>query len=295
MEKLFLLKNLYNDPLSMNRYSQFRCLYIAKGETVPNLNKDHEFQICFVLKGTLYFFRNQIESMAQVVMENELFFINSLHNCKLRAIEDVQLVVHACNILPPYLHERVIKYLQDIEIEKVKLEEVLPIYPLMRSYLELLVDYMKNGMEIPDLHQAKEFELFSLFKISYTKSEIAAIFREVLSTDLRFFVSVMTNYKRCRTAKELAALCGYNDPMFTLLFKRCFHGETPYQWLQKQTSYEIKLKLEEDSLPIKQIMLDYHFKTFSHFTTYCKRNIGATPNEIRRKGEMVDASAVPQA
>lgn len=32
-------------------------------------------------------------------------------------------------------------------------------------------------------------------------------------------------------------------------------------------------------------MLDYHFKTFSHFTTYCKRNIGATPNEIRKKGE----------
>ena len=44
-------------------------------------------------------------------------------------------------------------------------------------------------------------------------------------------------------------------------------------------------KLKKSTLPIKQIMLDYHFKTFSHFTTYCKRNIGATPNEIRKKGE----------
>jgi AraC-like DNA-binding protein len=91
--------------------------------------------------------------------------------------------------------------------------------------------------------------------------------------------------KACRTAKELAVLCGYNDTVFTQLFKKNFHGDTPYQWLQKQTSYEIEFKLKKSTLPIKQIMLDYHFKTFSHFTTYCKRNIGATPNEIRKKGE----------
>ena len=95
----------------------------------------------------------------------------------------------------------------------------------------------------------------------------------------------MTHYKACRTAKELAVLCGYNDTVFTQLFKKNFHGDTPYQWLQKQTSYEIEFKLKKSTLPIKQIMLDYHFKTFSHFTTYCKRNIGATPNEIRKKGE----------
>lgn len=277
----------------MNRFSQFRCLHIAKGETVPNLNKDHEFQICFVLKGILYFFRNQSDSMSQVVMENELFFINSIHTCKLRAMEDVLLVVHACNILPPFLHDKVIKYLQDIEIEKVEIVDILPVYPLMRSYLDLLINYMKTGIEIPDLHQVKEIELFSLFKICFTKNEIASIFREVLSTDLRFFVAVMTNYKRCRTAKELASLCGYRNPMFSLLFKRCFRGETPYQWLQKQTSHEIRLKLEEDSLSIKQIMLEYHFKTFSHFTTYCKRNIGATPNEIRRQGKVSEVQLVP--
>ena len=42
--------------------------------------------------------------------------------------------------------------------------------------------------------------------------------------------------------------------------------------------------LRNTSVSIKEIMLDYHFKTFSHFTTYCKRNLGATPNEIRQKG-----------
>lgn len=79
---------------------------------------------------------------------------------------------------------------------------------------------MKNGTEIPDLHRAKEYELFSLFKICYKKNEIASIFRDALSNDLQFFVSVMTHYKACRTAKELAVLCGYNDTVFTQLFKK---------------------------------------------------------------------------
>lgn len=87
-------------------------------------------------------------------------------------MDDVQLVIHACNIVAPYLHSRIIEYLQDISIEEVKPVEVLPIYPLIRSYLDLLVDYMKNGTEIPDLHRAKEYELFSLFKIAIAKTKL---------------------------------------------------------------------------------------------------------------------------
>lgn len=50
MEMLFLLKNLYRDPLALSRFSQFRCLHISKGEIIQNLNETHEFQVCFVLK-----------------------------------------------------------------------------------------------------------------------------------------------------------------------------------------------------------------------------------------------------
>ena len=147
MEMLFLLKNLYRDPLALSRFSQFRCLHISKGEIIQNLNETHEFQVCFVLKGSLCLFRDHIESMPLMAMQNEFFFISSLHQCKIKAMDEVQLVIHACNIVAPYLHSRTIEYLQDISIEEVKPVEVLPIYPLMRSYLDLLVDYMKNGTE----------------------------------------------------------------------------------------------------------------------------------------------------
>lgn len=51
MEMLFLLKNLYRDPLALSRFSQFRCLHISKGEIIQNLNETHEFQVCFVQIG----------------------------------------------------------------------------------------------------------------------------------------------------------------------------------------------------------------------------------------------------
>ena len=135
-----LLKNLYRDPLALSRFSQFRCLHISKGEIIQNLNETHEFQVCFVLKGSLCLFRDHIESMPLMAMQNEFFLISSLHQCKIKAMDEVQLVIHACNIVAPYLHSRTIEYLQDISIEEVKPVEVLPIYPLMRSYLDLLVD-----------------------------------------------------------------------------------------------------------------------------------------------------------
>ena len=72
MEMLFLLKNLYRDPLALSRFSQFRCLHISKGEIIQNLNETHEFQVCFVLKGSLCLFRDHIESMPLIFLMSVL-------------------------------------------------------------------------------------------------------------------------------------------------------------------------------------------------------------------------------
>lgn len=284
METLYLLKNVCHDPLALSRFSQFRCYRLGKGKVVPDLNANDEFLVCFVLKGSLCYVLNEKDFSSSMVMENELFFVSRLHHCKVKAMDDVLLAVHACNMVAPYFHRRVIAYLKEISMEEVDPLETLPITPLMRSYLDSLLDYMEHGKVNADLHYAKEYELFSLFRMCYSKQEIASIFRDALSSDLQFFVAVMTHYKTCRTAKELATLCGYSESVFNHLFKKCFAGETPYRWLQMRTSDEIDFMLRNTSVSIKEIMLDYHFKTFSHFTTYCKRNLGATPNEIRQKG-----------
>ena len=131
MEMLFLLKNLYRDPLALSRFSQFRYLHIGKGEIIPKSEWKPWIPSLFCTKGSLCLFRDQMESMPLIAVQNEFFFISSLHKCKIKTMDDVQLVIHACNIVAPYLHSRIIEYLQDISIEEVKPVEVLPIYPLI--------------------------------------------------------------------------------------------------------------------------------------------------------------------
>ena len=82
MEMLFLLKNLYRDPLALSRFSQFRYLHIGKGEIIQNLNENHEFQVCFVLKGSLCLFRDQMESMPLIAVQNEFFLSAAYINVK---------------------------------------------------------------------------------------------------------------------------------------------------------------------------------------------------------------------
>lgn len=193
MKTLCLLEEKLRDPLALSRLSQFRYIEVNKKESVQNINREHEFLLCFVLKGSICILKNKIDHAPCVL-------------------------IHACNVVAPYLHSR---------------------------------------------------------------AEIASFFHKALTNNLPFFVNVMTNYKFCRTSKELALRCNYNEPVFSRVFKEAFR-DTPYRWLQKQTAAEIEFKLKEESVPIKQIMLEYNFKTFSHFTTFCRRNLGASPNEIRR-------------
>ncbi|WP_448789122.1 helix-turn-helix domain-containing protein [Bacteroides graminisolvens] len=256
MKTLCLLEEKLRDPLALSRLSQFRYIEVNKKESVQNINREHEFLLCFVLKGSVCILKNKIDHAPCVVMQDEVFFVSNLEKCSLKAMDDSCVLIHACNVVAPYLHSRVIDYLGNVNMDLIEPMEVLPVNELTRSFLDLLVEYMERGIQVPDLHRAKEYELFALFKISYSRAEIASFFHKALTNNLPFFVNVMTNYKFCRTSKELAVRCNYNEPAFSRVFKEAFR-DTPYRWLQKQTAAEIEFKLKEESVPIKQIMLEH--------------------------------------
>lgn len=284
MKTNYLLEKKVRDPLALARLSQFRHLHLNKGESVKNINKDKEYLLCFVLEGTVCLIKNKYEPSPTIVTSNEMFFITTLEECYLKAMEDCNIIIHTCNIIAPYFHDRLLNYLDGIDLDKVKTSNTLSIHDLMRSFLDLLVDYINEDCKIMELHTAKETELFVLFKLCHTKMEIASFFHKALSQNLNFFVTVMNHYKSCRTAKELAIKCNYNEITFSRLFKECFQ-ESAYSWLKRQTSEEIKKKLQEGNIPIKQIIFEYNFKTFSHFTTFCHRNLGGAPNTIRKASD----------
>ena len=103
-----------------------------------------------------------MESMPLIAVQNEFSLSAAYINVKIKTMDDVQLVIHACNIVAPYLHSRIIEYLQDISIEEVKTGRSSSHLSVNTFLLGFAGRYMKNGTEIPDLHRAKEYELFSI-------------------------------------------------------------------------------------------------------------------------------------
>jgi hypothetical protein len=53
MKTLCLLEEKLRDPLALSRLSQFSYIEVNKKESVQNINREHEFLLCFVLKGSL--------------------------------------------------------------------------------------------------------------------------------------------------------------------------------------------------------------------------------------------------
>ena len=70
--------------------------------------------------------------------------------------------------------------------------------------------------------------------------------------------------------------------MFNLLFKNVFLGDS-IPMAAKADFPRIKLKLIENILPVKQIMLEYHFKTFSHLPLSVKEILEILPMKYAGK------------
>ncbi len=69
-------------------------------------------------------------------------------------------------------------------------------------------------------------------------------------------------------------------------FKKKFvteFGEPPYAWMQKRMVSIIKYRLFDNDLPLKYIMDELNFSSLPQLVRFCKKYIGDTPGEIRKK------------
>lgn len=146
--------------------------------------------------------------------------------------------------------------------------------------LEQLVHYLESRLNCHHIFLLKQRELYLMFKHYYSMEEIVQIFYFSLGSDPSFTDRVLDNYPKVKTAKELADLLGYSVKTFEKLFKANFN-ETPYKWMQERRTAQIRQKLMNRNIPLKQIMYEFNFATSSHFNFYCRRYLGATPMRIR--------------
>lgn len=291
MKIFYLNKEKKPDTRYHNRYSQFRMLEVPKGYSLGQM-RSPELRLIFVIKGKIFINWQREELSTQMISGGEIIFVPQYVDGKAWILEDSTFIVLSCNIPHPLAHKRATEYLfsnsKVVKPPKDKFVYSLPITPNVSLFLRLLEVYIKrkDGVRECDIlryiHQTKEEELYSLFQMEYDSDTLISFLAPGMSTNLHFHSLVLSNYKTCRTIKELAQKCGYDRVRFNALFKECFNA-TPYRWLNEQTKKLVEDDLKQGDLKIKDIMHNYNFSSFSHFTSFCYRNFGIAPSVLRKK------------
>lgn len=154
-------------------------------------------------------------------------------------------------------------------------------YPLS-AYADLLVYCLQNGMSCAHLHEMKHRELFLYLRGFYTREEVVALFRPLLDGSSDFRSLVYELLPGANSVAEMAELAGMTYEAFERRFRREF-GMTAYKWLLKQICRRIVGDLADPGMTIKEAALRAGFESSDRFCHFCKRHLGATPQQLIEK------------
>ena len=255
----------------------FQNCVINKGEFIVPANKTNHC-LFFLISGSVNL---SYESNTYNVKKDTIWFVPMSSEYKIYANSDARLVMNYFN-KPIDLCEKAALESLSVLLDQKSHTSMLKINKPMKRFLSSMLYYMNEGVYCKHFHEIKQKELFHLLRYFYTKREIAGLFAPIISRNLDFKNIVLANYLRANSVKELAQICNYSLSSFNRVFKKNFQ-ENPYLWLQNQKLKYIIGRLSDKSIPLSQIIDEFHFSSPSHFTIFCKKHLNLTPSEFRKQ------------
>ncbi len=152
----------------------------------------------------------------------------------------------------------------------------------LQTVLDSIIFYQQQKIQSHELDEAKQKEIFLMFKTFYTKQELARFLKPILNQDSDFKAFIIKHYIEAKNVEELAKICNLSVRSLTRKFKIHFN-DSPYRWMLKQKSHHIKALLADKKIPLQHIIKEYGFSSPAHFTTYCKKHFGITPSSYRKE------------
>jgi AraC-like DNA-binding protein len=151
----------------------------------------------------------------------------------------------------------------------------------LTSFFDLLVTYLKGGIDCEHLHEIKEKEFFLVLRRCYSKEEIMSLLYPIIGiSDFKSFV--LQNYKEVENVSELADMSGMGRTAFDCKFREVF-GISARQWMLKQIASHIRYKAMDPEITIKDVMNEFKFNSATHFNRFCKQQFDCTPGELLRQ------------
>ena len=250
----------YNEVFFVSELFENCILFVTQGsfEIVNDLNQEH------------------------TIITDEMIFIPPFTFLKARALSTLKL------ILLTFENNNSLYQKLNLDSQTIICNTVTTGFKIMKinSHIQLFLSsisaYLNDNINCFGLFLNKQSELFYLLKMYYSRDEIISFFCSILCNKNDFKQNVLKNYTRDSSVSDLALKCNMSLKTFTRRFKENF-GETPYQWLLKQNIREIRLKLADPNIQIKDIAFEFGFASASHFSNFCKTQMNESPQSIREK------------
>ena len=158
----------------------------------------------------------------------------------------------------------------------------LPADSRIVSFATMLVEALQSGLGCVHYHCLKRDELLLYLRAGYTKEQLALFFYPVLGRDIDFKDFMLNHFMEVSDVKQLAVLSNMSLSTFNRRFKETFH-ETAKNWLLARKSEHLLRDIVMGNLSFAELAIKYNFSSTAYLATFCKKNFGSTPYELRNR------------
>lgn len=279
MSQFYLHEHQNCDDYADSRQAVFSVFRFREGEELPDKRMEHTV-VFFLLEGKLLVDCGSF--LGCEICSGFLLLIPNGTVVSGKAMEDTVVLRCALNMeghpcerysfemLKRYVDEEVIEYRCGL----------LPVCERLREFASLLVRCLDDGFSCRLFHDCKQSELMLMLRGYYTKKELARFFYPILSGDWDINNFVWSHYKKAGDVSELARMAHLSLATFNRHFKKAF-GETAARWLEKRRAEEVLREIRLTKKSFSEIAMELCFSSSAYLTTFCKRNFGKTPKELR--------------
>lgn len=253
---------------------------LNKGDNWDQISKYHK--IVFILKGHIQY--NLGADRGKSLLGGNMLLYPSDVELNMQAQEKTDVVIvrlpvseQLCDV---YSFEKLLTEVSEDMADFNNGESTLNINERMDIFLELLKDYVSEGLRCTYFFQIKIKEMLFVFRAYYPKEDLLRFFYPLLTSDMTFSEFVLKHKHEVRTVKEFAELSNYSLSGFQKRFKKVF-GIPAHKWLNEHRSKSILHEINNSERTLKEISNKYGFSSQSYFNDFCKTNFGLTPGQLR--------------
>lgn len=156
----------------------------------------------------------------------------------------------------------------------------MTITPELQLFLESSKAYLSEEKICREMLCFKRKELAFILGNYYSDYELSMLIHPLAQYTNSFHYFVLQNHAKVKTVEELAQLGGYTVATFRRIFNSVFH-QPVYEWMMERRKESVVYELRYTDASISEICYKYGFESLPHFSSFCKKNFGASPRSLR--------------